>query len=50
MLGESDKYYFYFDDHYLSALGILFVLACASIFLTSFFLEGQGDVGEVSEN
>ena len=49
MLGESDKYYFYFDDSCFSALGVFFVLTCASIFINLFLLEVQGGVGEVSE-
>ena len=49
MLGKSEKPSFYFDDHCFSALGISFILACASLFLTFFFLEGQSGVGEVSE-
>ena len=49
VLGEGDRYSFYFDDCCSFAFGIFFVLMCASIFLTLFFLEGQGVVGEVSE-
>ena len=49
MLGESEKYYFYFDDRCFSALGVFFVITCASIFLNLFLLEGQDGVGELSE-
>ena len=49
MLGESDKSSFYFDDLCFSALGIFFVLICASLFLTFFLLYGQVGVGEVNE-
>ena len=49
ILGESGKYSLYFDDCCFSALGILFVLTCASLFLTFFLVEGQGGVGELSE-
>ena len=47
ILGESVKSSFYFDDCGLSALIILFVLTCASIFITLFLLEVQGGVDEV---
>ena len=49
MLSERDKYYFYFDDSCFSALGVFFVIMCASIFLTFFIMEVQGGVGELSE-
>ena len=49
MIGESDKYSFYFDDGCFSALGVFFVLTCESLFLTFFLMEDQGGVDEVSE-
>ena len=48
MLDESDKYLFYFDGCCFSVFGVLFVLVCASLFITLFLLEGQVGVGEVS--
>ena len=49
MLGESDKSSFYFDYFCFSAIDIFFVLTCVSLFITLFLLEGQGGVGESSE-
>ena len=49
MLGEGDKSSFQFDDCYLFALGVLFVLTCESLFLTLIFLGGHGEVSGVSE-
>ena len=40
MIGESEKISFYLDECCFTALGILFVLACAYIFLTIFLLYG----------
>ena len=48
MLGKGDKSSFQFDDCCLFALGVFFVLACASLFITLFTLEGQGAVSGVS--
>ena len=49
MIGESNKSSFYFDDCCVSAVGMYFILTCASLFLTLFLLEGQVGVGEVNE-
>ena len=49
MLGESDKTSFYLDSFCFNAVGIFFVLACTSLFLTLFIMYGQGGGGERSE-
>ena len=49
MLGEGDKYSFYFDSRCFFVLGVFFDLASAFLFLALFILESQGGVGEVSE-
>ena len=42
MLGECEKPSFYIDNCCFTALGILFVLTCASLFINIFLLYGQG--------
>ena len=48
VLGEGGELYFHFDDICLFSLGLFFVLACASLFLTLFCLEEQGGVSGAS--
>ena len=49
MLGECEKPSFYIDNCCFTALGIFFVLTCASLFITIFLLYGQGGGSEISE-
>ena len=49
LLGEGDKYSFYFYDRCLFSPAIFFVFTCVSLFLTLFFLEVQDGVCDVSE-
>ena len=48
MIVEGDESSFHFDDQFLFALGVFFVLTCASPFLTLFYLEVHGGVSGVS--
>ena len=42
VIDEGDKSSFHFDDLYLFALGVLFILTCAFLFITFFFFERTG--------
>ena len=48
MIGKGEKSSFYFDDICFFAFGVFFVLTCASLFLTLFFMELQGGSSEAS--
>ena len=48
VFGEGDKSSFHFDDSCFFALGVLFSLTGAFIFLAYFFMEDQGGVSAVS--